>query len=111
MQHNALHGAEKSDYTKEQDLPNQKASPPQAASGITTSDDSTLSSINTSSDAEQLTDIVTNENDEIVDTEYFDLPFPPPTANRATLSEATAYNDLEPNTLIMDSLQYLAYDS
>jgi hypothetical protein len=34
MQHNALHGSEKQDYNKEQDLPQTKSTPPQAASAI-----------------------------------------------------------------------------
>jgi len=42
MQHNALHGAEKKDYTKDQDIPTTKSTPPQAASAVSTPDDTLL---------------------------------------------------------------------
>jgi hypothetical protein len=117
MQHNALHGAEKKNYTKDQDLHNAKASPPQAASAITTSTDTDqiTTSINTSSEnfaTAPLPDVMDLPgNDEIVETEYFDIPLPPPMANAASISNSALYHDLEPDTIVTDPLQYLSYES
>ncbi len=48
---------------------------------------------------------------EIVETEYFDLPLPPPTANLASTSHSNQYQDIEPDTILTDPLQYLSYES
>ena len=116
MQHNALHGAEKKDYTKDQDLPNTKPSPPQAASSITTSIEEiqNLSSPNTSFESHPTISSNNNnldDNNEIIDTEYFDLPLAPPIANAASIPTSQLYNDLDPDTIITDPLQYLSYES
>jgi hypothetical protein len=102
MQHNALHGAEKTNYTKDQDLPTQTSMPPQAASALTTP---IIES--PTEDIEHPPD----EDDEIVETEYFDLPPQHPIANCATFSETPPFQDLESNTLISNTLEYIAYDS
>ncbi len=90
-----------------------KASPPQAASVITTSDNQLCeSTIPTSAPTHESTDLIDLLDDnEIVDTEYFDLPLPPPTANIATTSNSNPYQDLEPDTVITNPLQYLLYES
>ncbi len=112
MQHNALHGAEKKDYTKEQDIPTTKSTPPQAASAVSTPDDklldSSMSSSNNTTDSSS--DLLFSTDDEIIETEYFDIPLPPPTANIASSSSPT-FQDLEPDTVVTDPLQYLAYES
>ena len=51
------------------------------------------------------------EEDEIIETEYFDLPLPPPMANIASIPSSDFYKDLEPDTVITDPLQYLSYES
>ncbi len=110
MQHNALHGAEKKDYTRDQDLPTMKTSPPQAASAITPSEEkhneSSITPLDSSTDS-----IDFQDDNEIIDTEYFDLPLPPPTANLASTSDSNPYKDIEPDTVITDPLQYLSYES
>jgi hypothetical protein len=88
MQHNALHGAEKKDYTKDQDLPTTKPSPPQAASAtITFTEEIVSDSLHEVSPQSHPTissdNDILHEDDEIVDTEYFDLPLAPPIANAA----------------------------
>jgi hypothetical protein len=90
MQHNTLHGAEKSDYNKNQDLPNKKSSPPQAASAIISPIETLHNSTDTPPTTEP-TNITPNDNDEIVDTEYFELPFLSPTVNRVTTSDKQPY--------------------
>jgi len=110
LQHNALHGAEKSDYTKDQDIQNKAPTPPQAASAITSIDPSidtspTVKPALESSSDDQQPDI----HDEIVETEYFDIPFPPAVVNLASTTDP--YQDIEPDLFLTDALQYLAYDS
>jgi hypothetical protein len=113
MQHNALHGAENKNYCKNQDLPNAKASPPQAASAIVTSTDTNQISDSkkktSSEDSQNVVDLP--DADEIVETEYFDIPLLPPTANSASVSDTALYSDLEPDTIVTDPLQYLSYES
>jgi len=116
MQHNALHGAEKKDYTKDQDLPNTKPSPPQAASAITTSLEEIQNPSSPDTSFESHPTISSNndtfdDNNEIIDTEYFDLPLAPPIANAASIPTSQLYTDLEPDTIITDPLQYLSYES
>jgi hypothetical protein len=114
MQHNALHGAEKKDYTKDQYLPNSKPSPPQAARTITTTDEYLPVSSSQSVDQpslEHVESVPIHDEDEIIDTEYFDLPLPTPTENIASVSSTDLYQDLEPDTVICDPLQYLSYES
>jgi hypothetical protein len=109
MQHNALHVAEKKDYTKDQDLPNSKPSPPQAARTITTTDEYLPVSSSQSIDQHSLKhgeSVPIHDEDEIIDTEYFDLPLPTPTENVASVSSTDLYQDLEPDTVICDPLQY-----
>jgi len=112
MQHNALHGAEKLDYTKSQDLPDKKSTPPQAASAITSVTDSIATTLSSSPALDTSTDTTTpTDADEIVETEYFDIPFPPAIANLATTTSPNPYQDIESDAFIPDALQYLAYDS
>ena len=116
MQHNALHGAEKKDYTKDQDLPNTKPSPPQAASAITTSLEEIQHPSSPDTSFESHPTISSNndnfdDNNEIIDTEYFDLPLAPPIANAASIPTSQLYTDLDPDTIITDPLQYLSYES
>jgi hypothetical protein len=114
MQHSALHGAEKKDYTKDQDLPNSKPSPPQAASAITTTDEYLPVTSTQSIDPptlEHVESVPVHDEDEIIDTEYFDLPLPAPTANVASVSSTDLYQDLEPDTVNCNPLQYLSYES
>jgi len=51
------------------------------------------------------------DTDEIIDTEYFDIPFPPATANMATTSNTQQFEDIDSASTITDHLQYLSYDS
>ena len=48
-------------------------------------------------------------HDEIVETEYFNIPFPPAVVNLASTTDP--YQDIEPDLFLTDALQYLAYDS
>jgi len=50
---------------------------------------------------------------EIIETEYFDLPTPPATANKAVLSPTNdkLYSDVDPDEIITDHLQYISYYS
>jgi hypothetical protein len=114
MQHNALHRAEKKDYTKDQDLPNSKPSPPQAASAITTTDEYLPVSFSQSVDQpslEHVESVPIHDEDEIIDTKYFDLPLPTPTENVSSVSSTDFYQDLEPDTVICDPLQFLSFES
>jgi hypothetical protein len=114
MQHNALHGAEKKDYNKNQDLPTLKASPPQAATAMTTHIESPSNLSDSSSNDQNVVSPPSDlllEEDEIIETEYFDLPLPPPMANIASIPSSDFYKNLEPDTVITDPLQYLSYES
>jgi len=114
MQHNALHGAKKKDYNIDQDLPALKASPPQAAIAMTTNIESTSNLSDSSSYDQNIVSPPSDlllEEDEIIETEYFDLPLPPPMANIASIPSSDLYKDLEPDTVITDPLQYLSYES
>jgi len=114
MQHNALLGAEKQDYTKDQDLPTTRSTPPQAASAITATEETITESsqspstpplIHSSLDAPLLDD------DEIIETDYFDILLPPPSAIVASIMPSDHFADLDPGTVITDPLQYLSYES
>jgi hypothetical protein len=50
-------------------------------------------------------------NDEVINTEYFDIPLPPASANVATTFDSTFYQDVDPDTVITDLLQYLSNES
>jgi hypothetical protein len=125
MQHNALHGAENPNYTKNQDIPNATSVPRQATGNSATTLDSSHkpfdSTANTpdtgniddqpvDSHVEATTPII-NTSDEIVDTEYFDIPFIDAIANAATVNNLHPYADIEADTVITDHLQYLSYES
>ena len=62
------------------------------------------------SHVEATTPIITT-SDEIVDTEYFDIPFIDAIANAATVNNLHPYADIEADTVITDHLQYLSYES
>ena len=118
MQHNALHGAEKKDFIKTQDVQNAKHTPPQATGHSATVLESShlpissdLHSSPTTSIEASLEDSSDFEpSDEIIETEYFDVPFPPATGNAAT-STALPYADIDCDSVITEHLQYLSYDS
>jgi len=117
MQHNALHGAEKRDFSKDQDTPDQHKQPPQATghSAITTSEElqssDTQPIIPTNNIPSDPTDV--DPDLEIIETEYFDLPTPPATANKAIISPThdKLYSDDDPDKIITDHLQYISYYS
>jgi len=114
MQHNALHGAEKKDYTRDQDIPTTNSTPPRAASAITTPEEQVVAQTQPSSASSHIKaslDALVLDDDEIIETEYFDLPLPPPTANLAFTANSNIFADLEPDTVITDPLQYLSYES
>jgi hypothetical protein len=121
MQHNALHGAEKKDYNKTQDVPNALSSPPQATGHSATALDSliqssTLSEQPTSDSLDSSTSHHSetpslHDSDEIVETEYFDIPLAPAEANAATINNHTTFSDIDSDSIITDHLQYLSYDS
>jgi len=84
MQHNALHGAEKRDYNKTQDIQRKISSPPQATGHSATTLDSSHLPLDTKTDSDNPfasdSPITTSETpvqdqDKIVETEYFDVPF------------------------------------
>jgi len=118
MQHNALHGAEKKDFTKTQDVQNAKHTPPQATGHSATVLESSHLPISSDLQSSPTTSIETSledssdlePSDEIIETEYFDVPFPPATGNAAT-SNALPYADIDCDSVITDHLQYLSYDS
>jgi len=120
MQHNAIHGAEKKDYTKTQDTPHAATSPPQATGNSATTLESSHipiipteqpeNNIDSSSPSAASTQSF-EDTDEIIDTEYFDIPFPPATANMATTSNTQQFEDIDSASTITDHLQYLSYDS
>ncbi len=117
MQHNALHGAEKRDFSKDQDTPDQHKQPPQDTghSAITPSEEfqspDTQPIIPTNNIQSTPTDV--DPDLEIIETEYFDLPTPPATANKAVLSPTNdkLYSDVDPDEIITDHLQYISYYS
>jgi len=121
MQHNALHGAEKKDYNKTQDVPNALSSPPQATGHSATALESlippsTLSEQPTSDSVDSSTSHNSetpslHDSDEIVETEYFDIPIAPAEANAATINNAATFSDIDSDSIITDHLQYLSYDS
>ncbi len=121
MQHNALHGAENRNYSKNQDTPDATKTPPIATghSAVTTSTEilpelpSDQSASNLDTDSPQATIDDLDPTLEIVNTEYFDVPFPPATANRVTSTsdQTPFFNDIDPDEIITDHLQYLSYNS
>jgi hypothetical protein len=114
MQHNALHGAEKKDYNKTQDVPNALSTPPQATGHSATAlESSPLSSeLSEQPTSDSLDSSTThhskipslNDSDEIVETEYFDIPFAPATANAATINKPTTFSDIDSDSIITDHL-------
>jgi hypothetical protein len=118
MQHNALHGAEKKDFTKTQDVQNAKHTPPQATGHSATLLESSYLPISSDLPSSPTNSIETSledpselePSDEIIETEYFDVPFPPSTGNAAT-SNTLPYADIDCDSVITDRLQYLSYDS
>ena len=114
MQHNALHGAEKKDYTRDQDIPTTNSTPPRAASAITTPEEQVFEQTQPSSDSPTIDaslDALALDDDKIIETEYFDPSLPSPTANLASATNSNIFADLEPDTVITDPLQYLSYES
>ncbi len=118
MQHNALHGAEKKDYYKTQDISTGHSSPPQATGHSATVLESShlpsetmeqpnLDSSEPTIDQEDEIPSV-NESDGIVETEYFGIPFAPANVNVATTNN---YKDIDSDSIITDHLQYITYDS
>jgi len=51
------------------------------------------------------------DDNEIIETEYFDIPFVSATANAASTTMDTPYADIESDAVITDHLQYLSYES
>jgi hypothetical protein len=124
MQHNALHGAENKNYNKTQDLPTAASSPHQATGHSATVlesshlpfDPSTTSenSSTTASAIENPTNESTpsiDDSNEVIDTEYFDIPIVDAVANAANINPSTPYADIKSDAVIMDHLQYLSYES
>jgi hypothetical protein len=118
MQHNALHGAEKKDYCKTQDISTGHSSPPQATGHSATilesshlpSETTEQPNLDSSEPIDQEDEIPSvNESDEIVETEYFDIPFAPAHVNVATT--INNYKDIDSDSIITDHLQYITYDS
>lgn len=126
MQHNALHGVENKNYSKSQDLPGSTSKPRQATgnsastldsshlpfdnSPSTTTDQSDVLAQSTNTSNIDVSDEPAEEN-EIIDTEYFDIPLISATANAASAPVDSPYADIESNAVITDHLQYLSYKS
>jgi len=51
------------------------------------------------------------DDNEIIETEYFDIPLVSATANAASTTMDTPYADIESDAVITDHLQYLSYES
>jgi len=126
MQHNALHGVENKNYSKSQDLPGSTSKPRQATgNSASTLDSSHLPFDNSPSTTSDQSDVLaqsTNtsnidvsnepaEENEIIDTEYFDIPLISATANAASAPMDSPFADIESNAVITDHLQYLSYKS
>jgi hypothetical protein len=126
MQHNALHGAENKNYNKNQDLPNSTSTPRQATGhSATTLESSHLPIDDSSPTTTTLPDVLDQpintsnidssnkpENgNEIIETEYFDIPIISATADAASTTMNTPYADIESDKIITDHLQYLSYES
>jgi hypothetical protein len=117
MQHNALHGAENKHYSKTQDLPTAASSPRQATGHSATTLESSHLPHDTSI-TEPLIETTTDEttpllddSNEVIDTEYFDIPIVDAIANVANINPTTPYADIKSNAVITDHLQYLSYES
>ena len=117
MQHNALHGAENKHYSKTQDLPTAASSPRQATGHSATTLESSHLPHDTSI-TEPLIETTTDEttpllddSNEVIDTEYFDIPIVDAIANVANINPTTPYADIESDAVITDHLQYLSYES
>ncbi len=52
-----------------------------------------------------------DDSDEVIDTEYFDIPIVDAVANAANINPSTPYADIKSDAVIMDHLQYLSYES
>jgi len=52
-----------------------------------------------------------DDSDEVIDTEYFDIPIVDAVANVANINPSTPYADIESDAVITDHLQYLSYES
>jgi hypothetical protein len=124
MQHNALHGAENKNYHKNQDIPTSTNTPRQATGHSATTLESSHLPFNDSTPTtitEELDTIPTMSNsdssdspedvNEIIETEYFDIPLVSATANAASTTIDTPYADIESDAVITDHLQYLSYES
>ena len=112
LQHNALHGTEKRGYTKDQDIQTKASTPPQASSAITSLDPIIDTSTTIPQALEPALDTTEpTDHDEIIETEYFDIPVPPAVANLASTSVTDPYQDIDPDLFVTDAIQYLAYDS
>ena len=124
MQHNELHGAENKNYNKTKDLPTAALSPCQATGHSATVLESShlpfdpSPTSENSSTPEPTIKHTTNEStpsiddsDEVIDTEYFDIPIVDAVANVANINPSTPYADIESDAVITDHLQYLSYES
>ena len=116
MQHNALHGSENKNFSKNQDHPHNVSTPPapthpnaQANSAIAATD----TQIN-DPPTEDFTDSPTTPSDfnihEIIDTNIFEVPSLPQ-ANMASTSSSNLHEDFALDDLIFDAAQYISYDN
>ena len=118
MQHNALHGAENRNYSKNQDSPSAISQPPTATANLAISIEPEPDTISTeeliaSTPPIENTSVPSDfdANDEIVHTETFDVPFLP-TANMDQSAPATTLReDFDLDELIFNPTQYLSYSN
>ncbi len=119
MQHNAIHGTEKKDFTKNQDLPRSGPHPPcTAAAGCSTVLGTPIdatpdpipilpSSSTTDIDLTRLEEgNPLTADDKIIESEYFTYPIVP----EANVSQPTS-SDITSDEIITDHLQYISYYS
>jgi hypothetical protein len=119
MQHNAIYGTEKKDFTKNQDLPHSGPHPPRTAAAgcstvLGTPIDATHdpipilpSSSTTDIDLTRLEEgNPLTADDEIIESEYFTYPIVP----EANVGQPTS-SDTTSDEIITDHLQYLSYYS
>jgi hypothetical protein len=126
MQHNALHRAENKNYNKNQDLPSSTSTPRQATGHSATTlesshlllNNSSLPTADVTAVLEQVIDTTNTDSsnqpedqNEIIDTEYFDVPIVSVTTNAASINIDTPYADIESDAIITDHLQYLSYEN
>jgi hypothetical protein len=127
MQYNALNGSMKKDFTKTQDTSRSLITSTTPATGrrvtildsVTDNHESTPLINTTPSPTSPSNDVIiqleegttTPDNNEIIDTEYFNLPIPP-VANTGYITPTSfSPDDISPGELIHDHEQYLNYNS